>query len=154
MLLSQESYEIGSETYPEQPNVWLPEHILPGFRAFMNEFYWECHENAKMILRAMAIGIGLSDEDYFLESHTGHHNQLRLLHYPPISAKQLEDKTKTRLDAHTDWGSITMVFQDECGGLQVYFSPPEQSSHERRNDSMQNRSRTHINLENSSMLLL
>ena len=120
---SQESYEIGSETYPEQPNVWLPEHILPGFRAFMNDFYWECHENAKMILRAMAIGIGLSDEDYFLESHTGHHNQLRLLHYPPISAKQLEDKTKTRLDAHTDWGSVTTVFQDECGGLQVYFFP-------------------------------
>lgn len=76
-----------------------------------------------MILRAMALGIGLSDEDFFLESHSGHHNQLRLLHYPSISASHLEDNSKTRMDAHTDWGSITMVFQDECGGLQVnlYF---------------------------------
>lgn len=90
----------------------------------MNDFYWECNENAKMILRAMAIGIGLSHEDYFIASHTGHHNQLRLLHYPPISAQQLQDKTSTRLDAHTDWGSITMVFQDDCGGLQVDFTPP------------------------------
>jgi isopenicillin N synthase-like dioxygenase len=85
----------------------------------MTDFYWECHENAKMILRAMAVGIGLPHEDYFLESHSGHHNQLRLLHYPPILAAQLEEKSGTRLDAHTDWGSITMVFQDDCGGLQV-----------------------------------
>lgn len=85
----------------------------------MTDFYWECHENAKMVLRALAVGIGLSDEEHFFASHSGHHNQLRLLHYPPIAASKLEDHTRTRLDAHTDWGSFTMVFQDDCGGLQV-----------------------------------
>lgn len=71
-----------------------------------------------MILRAMAIGIGLSDEDHFLKSHSGHNNQLRLLHYPSVPAADLEGQS-TRMPAHCDWGSITLVFQDECGGLQV-----------------------------------
>ncbi len=68
----------------------------------------------------MALGIGLSDEDYFLRTHSGHNNQLRLLHYPPIPAADIEEGgLMTRMPAHSDWGSITLVFQDDCGGLQV-----------------------------------
>ncbi|KAI4132409.1 MAG: hypothetical protein LQ341_006279 [Variospora aurantia] len=115
----KESYEIGSDDYKDQPNVWLPEHVLPGFRNFMTSFYWHSWENAKMILQAMAIGIGLEDEDYFLRYHSGHENQLRLLHYPSVPAASLEEGSMTRMDAHSDWGSITMLFQDNCGGLQI-----------------------------------
>lgn len=75
-----------------------------------------------MILKAMAVGIGLDDEDYFLRYHSGHENQLRLLHYPPVPAAAIEEGSMTRMDAHSDWGSITMLFQDDCGGLQVPFS--------------------------------
>lgn len=85
----------------------------------MTNFYWGSWENAKMILQAMAIGIGLDDEDYFLRYHSGHENQLRLLHYPPVPASDLEKQSMTRMDAHSDWGSITMLLQDDCGGLQV-----------------------------------
>lgn len=77
-----------------------------------------------MILQAMAIGIGLEDEDYFLRYHSGHENQLRLLHYPSVPAASLEEGSMTRMDAHSDWGSITMLFQDDCGGLQVLHPPP------------------------------
>ncbi|KAL9131691.1 MAG: hypothetical protein Q9217_000432 [Psora testacea] len=103
----------------DQPNVWLPDDVLPGFRTFMTEFYWECHRAAEGILSAMALGIGLSDEQYFRPSHPGHNNQLRLLHYPPIPAALLEEQSTSRMDAHSDWGSITMLFQDDCGGLQI-----------------------------------
>ncbi|KAL8670378.1 MAG: hypothetical protein Q9168_005083 [Polycauliona sp. 1 TL-2023] len=115
----KESYEIGSDDYPEQPNIWLPDHVLPGFRDFMTNFYWHSWENAKMILKAMAMGIGLDDEDYFLHYHSGHENQLRLLHYPPVPAANVENDSSTRMAAHSDWGSITMLFQDDCGGLQI-----------------------------------
>ncbi len=115
----QESYEIGSESNQDQPNQWLPEHILPGFRNFTTEFYWECHRAAETILSAMALGIGLSDENHFKPSHPGHNNQLRLLHYPPVPAAKIENQSATRMGAHSDWGSITMLFQDDCGGLQV-----------------------------------
>lgn len=75
-----------------------------------------------MILKAMAIGLLLDDEDYFLRFHSGHENQLRLLHYAPIPAASVEDGSMTRMDAHSDWGSITILLQDDCGGLQVLRS--------------------------------
>lgn len=69
-------------------------------------------------MRALALGIGL-DEDHLLKLHSGHFNQLRLLHYPPILARAIEEGKMARMPAHTDWGSMTMLFQDDCGGLQV-----------------------------------
>ncbi|ORY59492.1 uncharacterized protein BCR38DRAFT_488524 [Pseudomassariella vexata] len=115
----KESYEIGSESLHQQPNQWLPEEILPGFRTFMTDFYWHCFSTAKDMLRALAIGIRLDEEDYFLRFHSGLNNQLRLLHYPPVEPEKLSSNTVARMPAHSDWGTITMLFQDECGGLQV-----------------------------------
>ncbi|RYP04017.1 hypothetical protein DL764_004711 [Monosporascus ibericus] len=115
----KESYEIGSEDFELQPNVWLPEDVLPGFRSFMTQFYWTCFETAKELLRALALGVGLEAEDFFLNYHSGESNQLRLLHYPPVEGEKLSSNVVARMPAHSDWGSITMLFQDETGGLQV-----------------------------------
>lgn len=148
----QESYEIGSETFARQPNVWLPEEVLPGFRAFTTRFYWTCSAAAQDLLRALALGLGIQrrrgrrgpslsgeddandddddngcgeeddcDEDYFLRFHSGHANQLRLLHYPAVATARLAGAAAdlARMPAHSDWGSITLLFQDACGGLQV-----------------------------------
>jgi isopenicillin N synthase-like dioxygenase len=82
-------------------------------------FYWECHKVALSILRAMAFGIGLEDTDFFEQFHSGNNCQLRLLHYPPVPAADVENKKVARMPAHTDWSTITMLFQDDCGGLEV-----------------------------------
>lgn len=74
---------------------------------------------ANDLLRALAIGVGLEDEDFFLRFHSGINNQLRLLHYPSIEAEKLSNNVVARMPAHSDWGTITMLFQDDCGGLQV-----------------------------------
>jgi isopenicillin N synthase-like dioxygenase len=70
-------------------------------------------------LKAIGIGMGLKDPEFMFKFHSGHNNQLRLLHYPPIPAAQLENESSARMPAHSDWGSITMLFQDDCGGLEV-----------------------------------
>jgi isopenicillin N synthase-like dioxygenase len=113
------SYEIGSQDDKLQPNVWLPEETLPGFRDFTQKFYWECHKVALSILKAMALGIGLDNLDFFEQFHSGNNCQLRLLHYPPIPAAEIEQRRAERMPAHTDWSTITMLFQDDCGGLEV-----------------------------------
>ncbi|EXJ58902.1 hypothetical protein A1O7_06332 [Cladophialophora yegresii CBS 114405] len=115
----KESYEVGSEDNPDQPNVWPPPEVLPAWRPFMTSFYWTCFETAKHILRALAVGIGLEDENHLLAYHSGHYNQLRLLHYPPLPAEAVEAGMFARMPAHTDWSTMTMLFQDDCGGLQV-----------------------------------
>lgn len=84
----------------------------------MISFYWSCFQAGERILRALALGIGLS-EDHLLKFHSGRYNQLRLLHYPPIPAAAIEDGKFARMPAHTDWSTMTFLFQDDCGGLQV-----------------------------------
>ena len=70
-------------------------------------------------MSAMALGIGLSDENFFRSSPSGNNNHLRLAHYPPVPASLLENGKGIRCDAHSDWPSITLLFQDDCGGLQI-----------------------------------
>jgi isopenicillin N synthase-like dioxygenase len=84
----------------------------------MTEFYWTCFKAASDILRAIALGLGL-DEDHLLGFHSGQYNQLRLLHYPPVPAGVVENGQMARMPAHTDWTSVTMLFQDDCGGLEI-----------------------------------
>ncbi|CAG8983073.1 hypothetical protein HYALB_00006101 [Hymenoscyphus albidus] len=115
----KESYEIGSEENEEQPNVWLPEKVFPNFRKFFMDFYWKCSATSQEILKAIGTGMHSKDPEFLLKYHSGHNNQLRLLHYPPIPAAQLESEASARMPAHSDWGSITMLFQDDCGGLEV-----------------------------------
>ncbi|KAF3903305.1 hypothetical protein AA313_de0206121 [Arthrobotrys entomopaga] len=99
----KESFEIGADTNSEQPNVWLPPNLMPGFRGSMTGFYWTLAEFSKEILRALALGIGLEDENYLQKFYTGEHNQLRLLHYPEVEAKVLEQRKAVRIATHCDW---------------------------------------------------
>ncbi|KDN63518.1 putative thymine dioxygenase [Colletotrichum sublineola] len=114
----KESYEIGREDDSHLPNIWIPEELLPGFRSFFNDFYEVCYQLELKLLRAMALGLGL-DEGFFQGYHTQKDNQIRLLHYPPVEEKLLRAGEVERLGAHTDFGSMTLLFQDKVGGLEV-----------------------------------
>jgi len=83
------------------------------------KFYWKCSEISHKILMAIGMGLKLGDPEFFLKFHSGCNNQLRLLHYPPIAAAEIKNGTSARMPAHSDWGSITMLFQDDCGGLEI-----------------------------------
>lgn len=65
------------------------------------------------ILRAIALGIGLEDEEHLVKEHGGHNTRLGMLHYPPVSVETL------RIPKQTDWGSFTMRFQGDYSGLEV-----------------------------------
>lgn len=44
---------------------------------------------------------------------------LRLLHYPSISEDTIVKPGQIRCGEHTDYGSITLLFQDDMPGLEV-----------------------------------
>jgi len=117
--IMQESYGIGSDENPEQPNVWVEESVLPGFRDFALNFHAECWKASEIILRALALGLGLPSEDSLLKFHSDIENELSYRHYPPISEEKVSNGEVDRLGAHTDFDSFTLLFQDSLGGLTV-----------------------------------
>jgi isopenicillin N synthase-like dioxygenase len=78
-------------------------------------FHSRCTIVANDVLRAFAIDLGLP-ELYFVERH-GQNNILRLLHYPPIPETVLAGQM--RVGSHTDFGTLTLLFQDPSAGLEV-----------------------------------
>ncbi|KAL2209494.1 Clavaminate synthase-like protein [Sarocladium strictum] len=89
------------------------------FRSNMLSFFDQCQLLNIEIMRAIAIGLGLQ-ANWFDSFCDAANNNLRLLHYPEVSADVFQkNKLEVRAGAHTDYGSITLLFQDMAGGLQV-----------------------------------
>ncbi|KAI9654991.1 MAG: hypothetical protein M1821_005744 [Bathelium mastoideum] len=115
-----ETYECGNENNLVQTNIWLPEHILPGFREFSMKFFWQLHECGRTILEALMMGLNLAEEEResLRKLHSGYSEQLRYAHYPSVSLDAINRKELNRLPEHTDYSSFTLLFQDDSGGLE------------------------------------
>jgi isopenicillin N synthase-like dioxygenase len=42
-----------------------------------------------------------------------------LLHYPFIASSELLEEKRSRINAHSDFGTLTLLFQDSVGGLEI-----------------------------------
>jgi len=117
----KESMEIGREGVEGQPNQW-PDNLDEEGKEFtrvMKSFFAECKELHMQVMRAIALGMGL-DEHYFDSFTDAGDNNLRLLHYPPVPKRVFRDNPgQVRAGEHSDYGSITLLFQDDVGGLEV-----------------------------------
>lgn len=117
----KESFEIGRDGVEGHPNQW-PDKLDTegaGFKTTMTEFYLQCREINRLVMSAIAIGMGLG-EHFFDDFVKVGDNNLRLLHYPPVKKEVFEKNNgQVRAGAHSDFGSITLLFQDTRGGLQV-----------------------------------
>ncbi|KAJ5354907.1 hypothetical protein N7541_005951 [Penicillium brevicompactum] len=114
----KETLDIGAANDELVDNIWIADEKLPGFRKFMEDFYTSCFKVELEILDALAQALDISSSD-LRALHSKAENEFRLLHYPAIPASELADGTATRIAEHTDFGTITMLFQDSTGGLQV-----------------------------------
>lgn len=117
----KEAYDIGPET-PGDPtpffgaNLWPDEAEVPGFR----ETVYGYHEAMKALSQKLLRGIALSlelEEDFFAPKITNPICIQRLLHYPPQTGAV--DESIIGIGAHTDYGNLTILAQDDVGGLQV-----------------------------------
>lgn len=74
------------------------------------------------LLQLLAAGIGLP-EDAFTRMATEPTSMLRLLHYPPQMAVEEGGSLGTR--AHNDTSIVTILAQDEVGGLEILLKSGE-----------------------------
>ncbi len=116
---------MGRDDEPAHPNRWPDESpgsssAVPGFRATMAAFFAQLAALHTSVMRAIAVGMGLPDETFFDRFVGDADNTLRLLHYPAVRRDVFRrDPGRVRAGAHSDYGSVTFLFQDGRGGLQV-----------------------------------
>lgn len=95
------------------PNQW-PDWI-PGFKPRIRQYLREVDALGRYVIRLVAMSLGLPATalDHHFETPT---TFLRLLHYPP---QPMSEADQVGAAPHTDYGIITLLAQDDSGGLQV-----------------------------------
>ncbi|KAK9796944.1 putative Fe2OG dioxygenase domain-containing protein [Seiridium cardinale] len=102
------------------PNQW-PEGLgsdLDSFKTGTMDYYNSTLNLASDLLRVIALSLDL-EENFFAQFADGAVATMRLLHYPS-QPKDADEKLTRGIGAHTDFGAITMLLQDEVDGLQVW----------------------------------
>jgi isopenicillin N synthase-like dioxygenase len=132
----KEGYYVGEEITKDHPyfvgkklnsgpNQWpegFPRADL--FRKSSMEYYNHMHALARDVLSVVAQTLYL-DSNYFGDFTEGAVATLRYLHYPP-QPKDSDEKLSRGIGAHTDFGSVTLLMQDEVDGLQVWEKTTEE----------------------------
>lgn len=104
------------------PNFWPSSVPNPEtFRTVSMDYYHAVSDLAADVLKAIALTLG-TDEGFFDGFVKDSVATMRYLHYPPQPADSDENLSRG-IGAHTDFGAITLLLQDEVDGLQVLDAP-------------------------------
>ena len=120
----KESFMLGREHGPDHPYVRarVPMHganlwpDLPGFRAQMEAYEAEMIRLGRHLMACLAVSLDLP-ADHFAAGLAEPQCGVRLLRYPP--QPQRDAANRIGAGAHTDWGSISILLQDDMAGLEV-----------------------------------
>jgi isopenicillin N synthase-like dioxygenase len=89
---------------------------MPEFRAQLEDYDAHMRALGRVIARGLSLSLGL-DEHYFDDGYEDPSCSVRLLHYAPNPGANVSNQWGA--GAHTDWGAITLLYQDEVGGLEI-----------------------------------
>ncbi len=109
----KEAFNIRIEAHDHARAPLCPQ--LPGFDAVMADYFSRQLRLGADLHRPIARDLGLV-EDYFDARLDRPMATLRLLHYPPASARA---DGAFGAGAHTDYGNLTLLLTDDAGGLEV-----------------------------------
>ncbi|XP_070532483.1 uncharacterized protein [Ptychodera flava] len=107
---------------PKDATGKMPDEEVQDFTFCLVNFFDKCRQLSNRVLEVMARGLNLEDPYLFVKAHEGiggpdNDSAMRLLYYPPVPENV--DIDQVRCGEHSDYGSITLLFQDSQGGLEV-----------------------------------
>jgi isopenicillin N synthase-like dioxygenase len=96
------------------PNQWPA--FMPELQDVLGDYYREIGRAGADLLCAVAAGLGIA-EDFFVAKYTKPLQRTQMVYYPPHPPRAENDQFGVA--PHTDYGCITLLYQDNSGGLQV-----------------------------------
>jgi isopenicillin N synthase-like dioxygenase len=121
----KEFYSIGLELPEDDPSVLAGEKLrgpnnwpqfMPELRPAMSAYFDAVGACGSDLLRVVALSLGLA-EAFFADKYTKPLQRTQIIYYPP-QPPELGDQ-QFGVAPHTDYGCITLLWQDDNGGLQV-----------------------------------
>ncbi len=124
----KEGIYLGTELGPDHPrvrkgvpmhgaNLW-PEEV-PELRAVVEAFMAGATRAAAALMEGVSLSLGL-DAGYFERTYTADPTVLfRVFHYPAKGPVAIDWTGSWGVGEHTDYGLLTLLAQDEHGGLEV-----------------------------------
>jgi len=91
--------------------------VLDGFGQTCGEYFYSVQELGRSLLSLIAEGLSL-ESDFFDPYLNLQRSFARLTHYYRQPGGSEDDFIGAA--AHTDWGALTLLVQDQIGGLQIY----------------------------------
>jgi isopenicillin N synthase-like dioxygenase len=121
----KEFYTMGLELPEDDPDVVAGEPLRgpnnwpadrPGLRTAMSTYYEEIGRCGADLLSCVAVSLGLT-RDFFAGKYRKRLQRTQIIYYPPHPTGAGSDQFG--LAPHTDFGCITLLWQDDNGGLEV-----------------------------------
>ncbi|KAI0024069.1 putative gibberellin 20 oxidase [Xylariomycetidae sp. FL0641] len=119
----KEGFMIGPELplgrFLQGPNLWPDEDVCPGLRDTLEEYFAATRELSLKLFRLLALGLGLEEKyfDAFVDSRDSA-SMCRIHKYPRTTPDTAN--TSRGVGAHTDFGAMSLLLQDDIGGLEVF----------------------------------
>lgn len=96
------------------PNNWPS--FFPQLQPALYDYFLASFECGDRLLRAIAVSLGI-DPEFFAKRYRKPFARGQIIHYPPQSPTAGVEQFG--IGEHTDFGAITLLWQDMNGGLQV-----------------------------------
>ncbi|KJH81652.1 MULTISPECIES: 2-oxoglutarate and iron-dependent oxygenase domain-containing protein [Pseudomonadaceae] len=120
----KETFDMGFHMPADHPEVLAGKPLrgpnrhptIDGWESLFEQHYQDMHALACTLLRAIATALGI-DRDFFDQRFVEPISVFRMIHYPPRQTATAPEQQGA--GAHTDYGCITLLYQDQAGGLQV-----------------------------------
>ena len=121
-----ECVDFGPDLEPSHPEVIAGEQLVgpnqwpenqPNFREVLERHWNFTIVLGRMITEGMAMSLGL-EKNFFAPYMSKSHSFMRIVNYPPYRKKQ-EENVGDGIGAHIDYGFLTILLQDNLGGLEV-----------------------------------
>lgn len=123
----KEGFEFGTcrRPHPEFPET-LPWPDVPNMREHFTSMHSSLSQLAQRVLALLSIYLGWPEDSFHHDFENGM-STFRLIHYPSQAVPSLReppsrfdgDKERFSTPDHTDSGFLTLLFQDDCGGLEA-----------------------------------
>lgn len=107
----------GAASTSYKPQNLPPTLSSPGNRAALAQLMEHCRRVCASLLFGFESALKLPKGTFEDQHRTGEDDRLRLIRYP---AQASEADKGMRAGAHTDYGTLTLLFQRDIGGLQVF----------------------------------